>query len=222
MSKCIVIAPHPDDETLGCGGTILKHKSNGDEVYWLIITKIYVEDGWSEKAVNKQRKQIEKVAKEYDFDYVQKLDFPAKRLDTIPMAELVEKINVILKELQPDTVYINNRFDIHTDHQVVFNAAISCIKNFRFPFIKRVYIYETISETEFSPPLSGRSFQPNVFVDVEKFFPEKCKIMLIYDNEVMESPFPRSIEAIKALGKYRGSRIGVDYAESFMLMYEKL
>tara|TARA_B100000686_G_C16734747_1_gene942927 strand:- start:393 stop:1055 length:663 start_codon:yes stop_codon:yes gene_type:complete len=216
----MVIAPHPDDETLGCGGTLLKHKTNGDEIHWLILTQISEDEGWSKKRVKSRPKEIEMVTEAYGFNSVHELDFKAKKLDTVPTSDLVERIGAVINKIQPNTLYINNRCDIHTDHQIAFKAVISCTKNFRYPFINRVYMYETLSETEFSPPLPGYAFQPNMFVDISEKFEQKLKIMQFYDGEILEDPYPRSLKSLEFLARYRGSRIGVKYAEAFMLIFE--
>ena len=95
-------------------------------------------------------------------------------------------------------------------------------KNFRFPFIKKILMYETLSETEFIPPLSTSIFCPNTFVDISHFIEEKCEIFSIFTSEIMQDNLPRSTSSIKALAQYRGSRIGVEFAEAFMLLQEIL
>tara|TARA_Y100001934_G_C12346249_1_gene772965 strand:+ start:650 stop:1318 length:669 start_codon:yes stop_codon:yes gene_type:complete len=222
MNKVLVIAPHPDDETLGCGGTLLKHRLAGDENHWLILTNITEKDGWEIERVVHRQEEIKKVAKEYEFTSVDKLDFPTKKLDTFPMSELVEKISLIINRVKPNIIYLNGENDIHTDHQVAFKAAMSSVKSFRHSYIERILMYETLSETEFAAPRQGHAFQPNVFVDISGFFEQKCKIMKEYNGEVMAPPYPRSLEVIEALAKFRGSRAGVKYAEAFELLFEKV
>jgi len=221
MLKVLVVAPHPDDETLGCGGTILKHNDLNHEVHWISVTNIS-DDEWSEFKVKSRQKEIKKIAKMYNFKTFSNLDFTAARLDSVPMVDIVSKISELVQEIQPNIVYVNNYNDVHTDHQVVFKAVISATKNFRQPSVSRILMYETLSETEFHPAFSGESFNPNVFVDITDFFSQKCQIMKQYEGEVMESPHPRSIDTIEALAKYRGSRIGEKYAEAFQLIYEKI
>ena len=221
MKKILIIAPHPDDETLGVGGTILKHKNNGDEIHWLLITNVSKDNGWTSKQIKQRQLDIDTVGKTYGFKSINKLDFPTIKLDTIPMYDLVSKISNAIDSIKPNIIYTNNANDIHTDHQVTFQAVLSSTKNFRAPYIEKILVYETISETEFAVEKNMYGFQPNVFTDVTNYFDIKCRIMKIYSNELMKSPLPRSIRAIKALGKYRGSRIGVNYAESFMLVYQK-
>ena len=221
MNKILIIAPHPDDETLSSGGTLLKHRSTGDEIHWLIITNISEKDGWGiEKSIERQE-EIKKVSKAYGFKSIHKLDFPTMKLDSIPMSTLGERVSNIISKIRPHIIYLNDENDIHTDHQISFKASMSSVKSFRHPYIQRILMYETLSETEFTAPLEGKAFQPNVFVDITNYFEQKCSIMLEYTSEVMEPPFPRSIDVIEALAKYRGSRIGVKYAEAFSLLYEK-
>ena len=216
----LVISPHPDDETLGCGGTILKHEDIGDKIYWLIITNIDAKNGWNRNIVEKRQKEIETVAEIYGFEKTFKLDYPAAKLDTMPIQEIIESISKVIFEIKPEVIYLPNRSDVHTDHQITFKTAYSCTKNFRYPFIKKILMYETLSETEFAPALPENTFTPNVFVDTTKYFEKKLEIFKIYKSEVMEEPFPRSLKVVEAFNKYRGSRIGEKYAEAFVLLEE--
>ena len=218
--KILIISPHPDDETLGCGGTFLKHKDMGDKIYWLIITNVDVENGWDKDIVDKRQKEIETVSEMYGFEKTFKLDYPTAKLDTIPIQEIIESISKVIFEIKPEIIYLPNRSDVHTDHQIAFKAAYSCTKNFRYPFIKKILMYETLSETEFAPALPENTFIPNIFVDTTKYFEKKLEIFKIYKSELMAGPFPRSLEVIKAFDKYRGSRIGKKYAEAFVLLKE--
>jgi len=219
--KILVIAPHPDDETLGCGGTLLNHISNGDSVFWLMVTNIKEEYGYSEKQVSIRQEEIDSVSLAYGFEKYYNLDIPTTKLDQIPFSDLIADISRVIKKVCPEIIYLPSGNDVHTDHQIVSKATFSCTKNFRYPFIKKILMYETLSETEFAPPLLGNAFQPNLFVDVTEFFENKSKIMQLYSSEVMQTPLPRSVESIEALAKYRGSRIGVRYAEAYMLLFEK-
>ena len=222
MKKILAVAVHPDDETLGCGGALLKHKKNGDEIYWLILTSVDVENGWKEEDVESRRNEIDKVSEMYGFSAIHNLSFPATRLDTISMKDLISEISKIIQKVEPDIIYIPNRSDIHTDHQVAFKAIMSCTKVFRNSFIRKILMYECLSETEFSPPLQTDSFIPNVFVDITDFLEEKIKIMKMYRGEMGTFPFPRSEENIRALAMYRGATAGVEAAEAFVLLKEVL
>jgi LmbE family N-acetylglucosaminyl deacetylase len=222
IHKVLVISAHPDDETLGCGGTILKHKEAGDKVYWMVAT------GASEKnpfnfpvdLINERNETINQVAEHYGYDKVIDLNLPVQLLDTIPMHELVKTINTVITELEPDTIYLPNGRDIHSDHRVLFEAVFACTKSFRKPFIRKVVVYETLSETEFAPALINNAFIPNLFVDITKYIDSKLEIMGLFGTELMDDPFPRSIHAIKGLAAFRGSRIGVMFAEAFQVLID--
>lgn len=218
--KVLAISPHPDDETLGCGGIILKHKDKGDEIYWLIITNIDIQNGWKQDIVEKRQKEIKTVAEMYGFEKTFKLDFPTAKLDIIPIQEIIQSISKVMFEVKPEIIYLPNRSDVHTDHQITFKAVCSCTKNFRSPFIKKILMYETLSETEFSPALPENVFIPSVFIDVTEYFEKKVEIFKIYNSEIMEYNLPRSLNVIKSFARLRGSRIGKKYAESFQLIFD--
>lgn len=217
MKSILIVAPHPDDETLGCGGTILKFLNQGCKVYWLICTEFY-RLGKTPVNIAMRRKEIEKVEALYGFTRRFELGYDAAGITYNDMRSLVEKISTIVRDIEPDTVFLPNRNDVHTDHQIIFKAAFSCTKNFNFPFIKQVLMYETISETEFAPALPENAFAPNVYIDVTPYFEQKLEVMQIYRSEVMQEPLPRALASISALATYRGSSIGVRYAEVFMLI----
>lgn len=220
MSKILVVSPHPDDETLGCGGTILKHRHMRDKTYWLIMTNMSINEGYDKKQVIGRQKEINNIANKYGFQDVFKLDFPTTKLDVIPKKQIIEKVSNIIDKVKPNIVYLANRNDVHSDHKITFDSVISALKTFRCPCIKKVLMYEIISETEFSPALHSNAFIPNSFSDISKYLEKKISIMKIYKNEIGEHPFPRNIENLKALATFRGATAGVRYAEAFMVLKE--
>ena len=220
MNKVLFISPHPDDETLGCGGTILKHKAAGDKVYWLIITSISEENGYARKAVIRRKREIEMVTARYNFDNAFQLNLPTTKLDTIPRNKLIELVSGVIHDVKPSTVYIPNRNDVHSDHTITFDVVMSSTKTFRCPFIKKILMYEIISETEFAPAYLNNAFSPNSFSDISNYLDKKISIMSIYKGEMKNHPFPRSEENLKALATYRGATAGVNYAEAFMVLKE--
>jgi len=216
MSKVLVIAVHPDDETLGCGGTLLKHKANGDEIHWLICTTF----NKNNQSYNIRENEIKKVSSLYRFNSITNLKIPTMQVDEHSMSELVNKISEVFNTLKPSILYLPFKSDIHSDHRKIFEAAYSCTKSFRYPFLKKIYMMETLSETEFSPSTKEDSFIPNVYIEISDFLEKKLEIMQIYKSELAPHPFPRSIENIKALATLRGATAGVYYAESFVLLKE--
>jgi len=218
VNKILIIAPHPDDETIGCGGTLLKHIKQGDKVYWLIITSMHIDDGWNIHDIKNREHEIKKVAKEFLFSEVIELNYPTTKLDSIPMSDIVFSISNIMKKIQPSTVYLPNPTDIHTDHQIVFKAGYSCTKSFRYPYVKKILIYETLSETDFASNVSDRPFSPNIFINIDNYVDKKTDIMKIYNNQIEKRPFPRSIDNIIALATLRGSSSNCNFAEGFQLV----
>ena len=218
MNNILVIAPHGDDETLGCGGSLLKHKFKKDKIHLLMVTNINQNSIWTKKQEITRKKEINKIIKLYKFDSYHNLNYQPAKLDLVPMSELITKIDKIINFIKPNVVYLNNPSDIHTDHQIAFKSSISCIKSFRKNYIKSILLYETLSETEYS---TEELFKPNYYVDISKFIEKKIKIMNIYKSEINKFPFPRSNDAIYSLAKIRGTRIGVKYAEAFCKIFEK-
>lgn len=218
MKNVIVISAHPDDETLGAGGTILKHKKNGDQIFWLIVTNVFQNNGFSEERVNSRQQEIKKVSDLYGFEKTIVLDYPTMSLTSESLLTLIPKISDIFTELKPEVIYTLNRSDAHSDHRYLSDAVFACTKSFRYPFIKQVLMYECISETEFAPALPEKVFIPNYYVDITEFMDKKLEIMKIFESELAEHPFPRSLENIKALAHFRGASVGVHYAEAFQLI----
>ena len=130
--KTLVIAPHPDDEVLGCGGTLLRYKSEGIELAWLIVTGISESTGWSTEMVRQRDDEIDKVNQLIGFDRVFNLRLPSTKLDQLPFSELVNHFSVTFKEFQPEEILVPHRSDVHTDHQLVFDATASCAKWYRY------------------------------------------------------------------------------------------
>jgi len=220
VKKILVIAPHPDDETLGCGGSILRHIEEGDEVHWVVVTSIDELSCFTDDRKNSRRDEILKVSLEYGFKGVHELKFNSMQLDTLEKGVVIAAMSGVFNEVKPDTVYVPFRLDAHSDHEVVHDAAMACTKSFRYPFIKTVRVYETLSETEFGMRPENTGFKPNTFIDVSSYLPKKIKIMSLYEGEMGNHPFPRSVDSLKALALLRGTVAGCYYAEAFMTVKE--
>lgn len=222
--KTLVVAPHPDDELLGCGGTLLRRTAEGSTVAWLLITAITEEGGWSADRIAQRSLEIEKVCKGLGVasEHFYPLGFPTAQLDRAPMDTLVSRISSVFKEFEPEEVLLPYPGDVHSDHRIVFEAASACTKWFRYPNIKRVLAYETPSETDFGIDPRDSGFKPNVYVDVSKQMDRKIELMRIYESEMGEFPFPRSEATLRALAVLRGSQAGFDAAEAFILVREQV
>lgn len=217
--KIIYISVHPDDETLGCGGTILRTTDWGYDVYWLNITSHNLED--SENTQHNRDNIIAKVGDVYNFKEIINFKYPDQHLDTVSLLSIISEISNTFQKIKPDIIFIPNRSDVHSDHRISFDSIIAASKNFRAPFTKGIYMYETLSETEFAPALAENAFIPNTFVDITDYIDKKIEIMKLYDTEIMPDPLPRSVHAIKGLAAFRGSRIGVRFAEAFMCIFQR-
>lgn len=219
-STTLVIAPHPDDETLGCGGTLLKLKAQGVSVHWLIVTTIENASGFPQERVSIRKLEIETVQKAYDFDGIHQCSIPTATLDTLGKGELIGAIGSIINQIRPQTLYIPYRNDVHSDHAAVFDASVSAAKIFRSPSIKAIYAYETLSETDFGLRPDDPGFRPNLYEDITGYLEKKISIMSLYEGEMGKFPFPRSEECIRAQATLRGAQAGCQAAEAFMILKE--
>ncbi|MGW9684601.1 PIG-L deacetylase family protein [Flagellimonas sp. 2504JD1-5] len=218
MEKVIVVSAHPDDEILGCGGTLLKHKANGDDLYWLITTRIMKGQGFSKQRMNEREKEISSISSKLGITSTFKLDYPTMGLSDESLISMIPVIKKIFSEIAPETIYLLNRSDAHSDHNITFRAVMACTKSFRAPSIKKILMYECLSETEFGPALPENVFIPNYFVDTTEYHGQKKELMKIYESELGEHPFPRSLRNIDASGTLRGATAGVEYAEAFQIL----
>ncbi|MCL1139595.1 PIG-L deacetylase family protein [Shewanella pneumatophori] len=222
MKTVLVVAPHADDETLGCGGTILKLVKQGYKVHWLLVTGMSIQSGFTQAQIEKRDSEIKKVTEIYGFTGVHQLMLPPARLETLPMGDVITPVSKVISEIQPEQVLTVYRNDAHSDHEIVFDAVMSATKSFRYPFIKRILVYETMSETDFGMKPEDGGFRPNVYVDIDGFLTKKLDILEIFESEVSQFPFPRSRKALESLAYVRGSQCNAEAAEAFMLIKEIL
>jgi N-acetylglucosamine malate deacetylase 1 len=219
MKKVLVIAPHPDDEVLGCGGTIAKHVKNGDNVFLCVVTKAYAPE-WPEEEITQRRKEVLKVNKILGIKKTYFLDLPTVKLDILPQKEINALISGTVNEVKPEILYIPNKGDVNSDHKIVFNAAMIAARPRGVSAVQRILSYETLSETEWSAPYQQDSFIPNIYIDITDTLKIKLKAMSGYKLELKDFPHPRSLETISAQAKLRGSTVGKNAAEAFMLIRE--
>jgi N-acetylglucosamine malate deacetylase 1 len=219
--KVLAIAPHPDDETLGCGGALLRHRADNDELHWLIVTKMQ-ESPSNEALIARKIRETEMVSQAYGMHSVSRLGFPTTQLDSVSMADLIGKIEDSIAAVRPEIVYLVHPGDVHTDHHAVYTATLSILKAFRMRSlgVRRILSYEAMSSTEAAPPLQCRAFVPNSYCDITPFIDNKLAIMSLYESEQQSDLMPRASSAIRALARYRGATIGVEYAEAFALVRE--
>tara|TARA_B100000029_G_scaffold502908_2_gene578950 strand:+ start:301 stop:969 length:669 start_codon:yes stop_codon:yes gene_type:complete len=220
MKKILIISPHPDDETLGCGGTILKNIKNGHQVHWLNMTTMKKSDGFSKKKIDLRAKEIKKVIKLYNFKTYKSFNFSTAKLDVYPLKDIIKELNNVIRKIKPETIYIPSIYDNHTDHKITHEAVKSCFKWFRQKSVKKVLTYEVLSETNISFNRK-KQFLPNVYENISNFLNKKINIMKIYSSEISKHPFPRSKRAIISLAVLRGTQSGFKYAEAFELLIDR-
>lgn len=214
--RILVIAAHPDDEAIGCGGTIAKHTKMGNEVHLCIVTKGYTPD-WSEEYLKNRQKEIRKASEVLGIKRTYRLGFPTVKLDTVSQKELNDSILKVVNEVKPEVVYIPHRGDLNKDHRLVFDASLVATRPINNP-IKRILSYETLSVTEWGQAIEP--FVPNVYIDISETIGTKIEAIKAYVGELKQYPHPRSLEIIEALAKKRGSEVGVKLAEAFVLIRE--
>lgn len=220
MSNILCVAVHPDDETLGCGGLLLRNKAEGGSIHWLLLTALPGDREETAPVAAAQQRCIDDVGAMYGFDSVHQCRFPSAALDRLPASDLVQAMGAVVREVRPDTIVLPFMHDVHGDHRCAFEAGYSCTKQFRYPSVRRVLMMETPSETDFAPAVPERRFSPNFFVDISVHFARKMEILARYGQELGEHPFPRSLRGVEALATVRGAACGRQYAEGFMLLKE--
>lgn len=219
--KVMVISVHPDDETLGCGGTILKKIKQGFQVDIVMVTNISTDQGFSQERVDSRQVEINEMQEKYGCN-VHLMNLKSMELDKYDTGELVGKFSKIISSVEPNIIFLPFKGDAHSDHRVTFESAYSCTKTFRYPFIEEVYMMEVLSETDFAPALNENMFIPNTFEDISEFIDEKLDIMEIFESEIAPPPFPRSLDNIRSLARVRGGQSGFLYAEAFMLLKRRV
>ena len=217
--RVLVIAPHPDDEIIGVGGTIAKRANDGDEVYVCVVTK-GKSPIFNDEFIEQGRKECRKADKKLGVKETIFLDFTAVMLETVPRYEFNGKISEVVNSIKPDEVYIPHRGDMQIDHQMVVDAAMVAVRPRGNNYPKRVYAYETLSETGWNIPNIVNEFIPTVYEDITDTYEMKLEAMAIFESQLSVFPEARSIGAIEALAKYRGATVSVKAAEAFSLVRE--
>ncbi len=217
--RVLVIAPHPDDELIGAGGTIAKRSRRGDEVYVCVVTK-GTPPIFSEDFIEQGRNECRMADTMLGVKQTIFLDLPAVMLETVPRYQLNGKIDEVVKKIKPDEVYIPHRGDMQIDHQMVVDASMVALRPKFSHVVKRIYAYETLSETGWNIPNAANEFIPTVYEDITDTFSQKMEAMGIFKSQLSDFPAARSLGAIEALARYRGAMVGVAAAECFSLIRE--
>jgi LmbE family N-acetylglucosaminyl deacetylase len=216
--KVLVLAPHPDDDVLGCGGMLARFGEEGHETFVAIVTR--GDAGMFDPAVIEQGRQeaLEAHRALAVHRTVFMEGFPAALLDTVPQAHLVEAFRRLLRDIAPDVLLIPFAGDLHRDHRIVFETALASARPDGIPGVRSVLAYETLSQTNWNAPFLTPSFVPTVYLDVSHVLDRKLKAMSCFRTQIRPFPHERSLEAIEALARFRGSTVGAAAAEAFVLI----
>lgn len=219
--KVLVVAPHPDDEVLGCGGTIARHVAAGDEVHVLVATR-GMPEMYPDEAIEHVRSEARHAHELLGVTETHFEDFPAPALDTVPRYKLAAAVSSLIQKTAAECLYIPHHGDIHSDHFHLYHACLVAARPLENCSVRRILVYETVSETEWAPPLTDSIFYPTVFVDISDYLQQKLDAMSCFKSQVQEPPSARSLRTLEALARYRGATVSCHAAESFMLVREIL
>ena len=216
--KILIIAAHPDDEVLGCFGTVAKMVKEGDEAYTLILGEGKTSRDEQRSIENKKaelnilNQEIEKANSVINIKKTFIENFPDNRFDSVDLLDIVKAILKVKEEIKPDIIFTHYENDLNIDHQITYQAVVTATRPMEDESVKEIYSFEVLSSTEWNYPLS---FSPDLFFDISETIELKKEAMKQYDSELCQFPHPRSIEGIELNAKYHGMRVGKAYVEAF-------
>lgn len=220
-NKLLVVAAHPDDEILGCGGTMALHSRRGDEVYVMILGEGVTSRDEKrdrerrEKEIADLKHQVEVANKIVGTKKTFLFDFPDNRFDTMALLDIIKVVEKIKKQIKPDVIYTHHRGDLNIDHRITYAAVLTACRPVRGETVKEIYSFEVLSSSEWNYP---STFNPNIFIDITKTLDKKIDALECYEGELKEFPHPRSEEVIKSIARRWGSLSSLEYAEAFEII----
>lgn len=224
MKNVLVIAAHPDDELLGVGGTVRRLVDEGICARAVILAEGLTSRG--EKREDTEQSELKELQKdaceaavEVGYTSIDFCGFPDNRMDEVDLLDIVKVISRFVEKYQPDTIFTHHHGDLNVDHRITFEAVLTACRPVKNYNVQRIYSFETPSSTEWNYAYC-EPFKPNIYFDISDTFKVKLKGMACYRSESAMYPHPRSPEALEALGRYRGSNVGFEVAEGFMLIRE--
>lgn len=220
-TNVLIIAAHPDDEVLGCGGTAARLIKHGHEVAIAILGEGITSRDTSRDAVARAgelgalQSDIISAAKQLGVSAVRTFGLPDNRFDSVPLLDVVKIIEELKSEIAPSVIFTHFAGDLNVDHEVCNRAVLTATRPMQGECVKEIYAFEVMSSTEWKFPLT---FSPNMFIDISEHLEQKLKAMACYRSESRSAPHPRSPEGIAEAAKMWGTRVGVKYAEAFQLI----
>jgi len=217
--KILIIAAHPDDEAIGCGGYIAKKSSQNAEIKAIFLTNgVSARDDSCKKDINLRKKSLEESSKILGIKEFSILNFPDNQLDAIPLINVIKEVEKVIIKFRPEIILTHHIGDLNIDHQITHKATITACRPINGKSVKQILSFEVLSSTEWQSSSSSEQFIPNYFVNITDFIDKKISSLKSYQEELRKSPHSRSLEAIKALAKLRGETSGYKYAESFKII----
>jgi len=216
-SPVLVVAAHPDDEVLGCGGTLLKHQSAGDDIHILFMTNGVDARDTASALDATIRNQCAERAATLMGACTHYCDFPDNRMDSLALLDVVKRVETMIDAIQPETIYTHHRGDLNVDHRVTLQAVLTACRPQPGFCVREISSFEVLSSTEWYP-VEQSQFLPNKFVDISDFAESKRALLECYKEELRASPHTRSIANVMRLGQLRGNSVGVEYAEAFQVL----
>lgn len=221
MKTALVIAAHPDDEVIGCGGTIAKLAEKGWDVHIVILA-----EGETSRqpvrnpeahatAISHLASSARRAADILGARSVQLGEFPDNRMDGAELLEVVKYIEAVTAKLAPSRVFTHHDSDVNVDHRIIHDAVIAATRPMPLASVRELFFFEVASSTEWRPASSMRPFMPTMFVDVSATLERKMAALTEYASEMRSFPHPRSLKAIDHLARWRGATVGCDAAEAF-------
>lgn len=217
FGRTLVIAPHPDDEVLGAGGTMARLAAEGEDVFVAVVTAGRP-PAYSADAVAAIQAEAKRAHEHLGVRETYWLNQPAAQLAETPTAALNAAIGDVVREIGPKTLLVPFVGDIHIDHQRVFLSSLVAARPHQARYPLTVLAYETLSETNWNAPYLGANFVPNVFVEIENYLARKLEAMRMFGSQLRESPHERSLDALSALATLRGATVHRGAAEAFVLV----
>jgi LmbE family N-acetylglucosaminyl deacetylase len=213
-----VVAAHPDDEVLGCGGAIARHADRGDRVDVLFVADGVTSRPGGKASLEGRRAAARRAAQVLKVRAPRFLDFPDNRLDSVPLLDIVQALERVIAEVAPTVVYTHHGGDLNIDHRIVHQATLTALRPMPNSKIEGLFAFETPSSTEWATPAIGAGFRPDRFIDISSVLERKLAALEAYGEELRPFPHPRSAEAVRALATWRGASAGLKAAEAFLTL----
>jgi N-acetylglucosamine malate deacetylase 1 len=227
--KVFIIAAHPDDEVLGCGGTLARHAAEGDDVHILIMAEgVTSRDKTRNAGARKNELSIlaqtaQNAGSFLGVQSVELLSFPDNRMDILPLLDVIKEVEARLEKIQPTVVYTHHSGDLNIDHQITHRAVVTACRPYPGQTVRTLLFFEVPSSTDWQVAGMENTFQPDWFVDIsdhletESYLDKKIQALEMYENEMCGFPHARSIEAVRSLARVRGAGVGLKAAEGFKI-----